>query len=444
MPEPFDLVAIGTGSAASTVARACREAGWRVAVIDSRPFGGTCANRGCDPKKVLVGAGEIADQALRMKGHGLAIQDLRIDWRDLIRFKYTFTDPVPETRERGFQKAGVATFHGVARFRAHDTLEVAGESLTARHFLIASGAAPARLSIPGEDLLLTSDGFLDLETPPESIIFVGGGYIAFEFAHLAARAGARVTILHRGKRPLERFDADMVARLAEHSRNKGIDIRLETPVTPVERLDSGAFRVHVGGAVFEAGLAVHAAGRPPNLDALDLLAGGVEATARGVTVNSYLQSVSNPRVYAAGDAAASGGPSLTPVAGYEGRIVSDNLLEGNHRQPDYSGVASTVFTLPPLAMVGLTEEAARTKNLDFEVRQQDTTGWYSSRRVAAECSAFKVLIERGSGRVLGAHLLGEGAEEVINLFALGIRDKLTAAQSKEPRDRYPTPRPDIQ
>ena len=444
MQERFDLVVVGTGVAASTVAYPCREAGWRVAVIDSRPFGGTCPNRGCDPKKVLVGAAEIADAAMRMKPHGVSSDDLHIQWSDLMRFKRTFTDPVPESSERAFRNAGIETFHSVACFRSPDAMEVAGERLTARYFLIASGSAPARLGIPGEDLLTNSDGFLDLDALPESIIFIGGGYIAFEFAHLAARTGARVTILHRGKRPLEHFDGGMVAQLVAHSRAKGIDIRLGAPVTAVEQLDSGEFRVHAGDATYHAALAVHAAGRPPNLDALDLQVGGVAATLRGVTVNSYLQSVSNPRVYAAGDSADSGAPALTPVARYHGRIVTDNLLKGNHREPNYSGVASAVYTLPALAMVGLTEETARAKGLDFDVHHADMTNWYSPRRVAAECAGFKVLVERGTSRVLGAHILGEAAEDVINIFALGIRNGLTAAQIKEPLYAYPTRSSDIE
>jgi len=443
MLEPFDLVVVGTGAAASTVAFACRKAGWSVAVIDSRPFGGTCTNRGCDPKKVLVGAAEVADWARRMSGHGIEAAGLRIDWPALMRFKRSFTDPVPAASERGFETAGIAAFHGVARFRDAATIEVGADVLTASHFVIAAGAAPARLGIPGEELLLTSDGFLDLENLPASIVFVGGGYVAFEFAHLAARAGSRVTILHRGARPLEHFDAGMVDRLAEHTRRVGIDLRLGAEVESVERTGDG-FRVHASTGSVDAALAVHAAGRLPQVDALNLPAAGVDATPRGVTVNRFLQSVSNPRVYAVGDVAASGGPPLTPVAGYEGRTAAANLLHANHSEVDYRGVASAVYTIPPLAMVGLTEEAAQNQRLDFDVRQADTTGWYSSRRIAEESSACKVLVEKGTGRLLGAHIFGDGAPGLINLFALAIRHGLTAAQIREPLYAYPTHGSDIQ
>jgi glutathione reductase (NADPH) len=435
MSDHFDLVVVGTGSAASSVAYPCREAGWSVAVVDDRPFGGTCENRGCDPKKVLVGAGDVVDWARRMRGRGVRSTELHIDWLELMRFKRTFTDPVPRNSEQGFEGAGIRAFHGLARFVGPDAMEIGNASITASHFALAAGAAPVRLGIPGEDLLIHSDQFLDLEHLPESLIFAGGGYIAFEFAHLAARAGSHVTILHRGARPLERFDADLVGRLVVHSRRAGIDIHLNTTVQKIE--GGGGVRVSTSTGTFAAAAAVHAAGRASKIDALNLAAAGVEASPRGVRVNEFLQSVSNPRVYAAGDAAASG-PALTPVAGYEGRIVAANLLKGNHQQPNYQGLASTVFSLPPLASCGLTEEAARKQGLEIDVHQADTSGWYTSRRIAEECSAYKVLVERKTGRIAGAHILGTGAEEHINLFALAMRHGLTAEQIKEPLYAYPS------
>jgi glutathione reductase (NADPH) len=435
MSEHFDLVVVGTGSAASSVAYPCRKAGWSVAVVDDRPFGGTCANRGCDPKKVLVGAGDVVDWARRMSGRGIRAADLRIDWLELMRFKRTFTDPVPRDREHGFERAGIRAFHEGARFVAPDAMEIGSAAITASHFVIAAGAAPARLGIPGEELLINSDQFLDLEHLPESLIFVGGGYIAFEFAHLAARAGSRVIILHRGPRPLEAFDADLVDRLVVHSRRAGIDIHLNTAVQKIE--GGGGVRVSTSTGTFAAAAAVHAAGRAPKIEALHLAAAGVEALPGGVKVNEFLQSVSNPRVYAAGDAAASG-PALTPVASYEGGIVAANLLKGNHQRPNYQGLASTVFSLPPLASCGLTEEAARKRGLEIDVHHEDTSGWYTSRRIAEDCSAHKVLVERKTGRIAGAHILGTGAEEQINLFALAMRHGLTAEQMKEPLYAYPS------
>jgi glutathione reductase (NADPH) len=196
--------------------------------------------------------------------------------------------------------------------------------------------------------------------------------------------------------------------------------------------------------LFQADLVVHGAGRVPEIEDLDLAAAGVQYDKRGVAVNEFLQSVSNPAVYAVGDAAASGGPPLTPVAGYEGATVATNLLEGNHRTPNYMAIPSVVFTVPPLAAVGLSEQDARAQGLRFRTNHQKTSGWYSSRRVGEACAGFKVLVEEASGRIIGAHLLGPHAEDVINLFALAIRSGLTATDLTETMFAYPTHASDIE
>lgn len=446
MTSSFDLIVVGTGTAASTVAEECRAAGWGVAIIDSRPYGGTCALRGCDPKKVLVGAGQVLDWVRRMEGKGVHADQFSIRWPELMRFKHTFTDPVSKQREEGFQKAGIATFHGRARFAGRTSIEVGSDTLEALHIVIAVGAKPATLNIPGENLLITSDQFLDLEELPPSLIFVGGGYISFEFAHLAARAGSSVTMLHRGRHPLPGFDPDLVSRLLQKTRELGIDLQLETQVEGLESVTGGLIvtaSVRGEKRTFTAEMAVHGAGRVPEINDLDLETGQVESERHGVKVNEYLQSVSNPVVYAAGDAAASGGLPLTPVAGYEGRIVAANLLKGNHLKTNYVGVPTVVFTVPPLARVGLLEENARKLNLRFRTQQADTSGWYSSRRTGEKYSAFKVLIEENTDRILGAHLLGSEADETINLFGLAMRFGITASQLQDMIFSYPTHASDI-
>jgi glutathione reductase (NADPH) len=188
---------------------------------------------------------------------------------------------------------------------------------------------------------------------------------------------------------------------------------------------------------------VHGAGRVPEIEDLNLEKAGVEYNKKGVSVNEHLQSVSNPNVYAAGDAAASSGLPLTPVASMEGRIVAANLLEGNRYTPNYTGVPTVVFTVPPLASVGLQEATARSQGLKFKTNYGDTSGWYSSRRVGMRFSGYKVLIEEGSNRILGAHLLGPHAEEVINFFAVAMRFGLSPDQLKEMRYSYPSHSDDI-
>jgi glutathione reductase (NADPH) len=441
MTSKFDLVALGTGSAASTVVYRCRSAGWQVAIVDSRPFGGTCALRGCDPKKVLVGAAELMDWNRRMQGKGARSSDARIDWRELMRFKRSFTEPVPKIREEGFAKAEIAAFHGRAQFVGPNAIQVGEETLEGRFVVIATGQKPAELGISGAEHLTTSDQFLELDELPHRILFIGGGYIGFEFAHVAVRAGAQVTVLHRGARPLPRFDPDLVDQLVAHTRALGVDVQLGTRADGIEN-SSSHLVVHASTSgqkrAFEADMVVHAAGRVPEIDDLNLDAAGVDWDRRGVKVNEFLQSISNPSVYSAGDAAATPGPPLTPVAGYEGGIVAANLLKGNHHKPNYLGFPTVVFTVPPLAAVGSGEEEARREGLKFRVRKEETSGWYSSRRVGETCSGFKVLVEEGTERILGAHLLGGQAEEVINLFSVAIRSGMRAADLKGMAFAYPT------
>jgi glutathione reductase (NADPH) len=442
----FDLVAIGTGTAASTAASRCRAAGWRVAIIDSRPFGGTCALRGCDPKKVLVGAAEVIDWNGRMNGKSIRAEQVRIEWPELMHFKRSFTEPIPRQREAEFSKAGIAAYHGRARFVGPSAVQVGGDMLEARYVVVATGARPADLHINGEEHLTTSDQFLELDALPRRIALVGGGYISFELGHVVARAGAQVTILHHGTRPLTHFDPDLVDLLLRRTRKLGVDLHLETRATGVERVaDHLVVRASAAARerLIEADMAVHGAGRVPDVDDMGLAAAAVAWDRQGVKVNDYLQSVSNPAVYAAGDAAANGAPKLTPVAGHDGEVIAANLLEGNHRKPDYSAVPSVVFTVPPLAAVGLSEKIADERGLRFQKKQEDTSGWYSSRRVAERCSGFKVLVEQGTDRILGAHLLGPHADEVINLFALAMRSGMRATELKEMLFAYPTHASDV-
>ena len=446
--QQFDLVVIGTGTAAGVVAHKCRRAGWSVAVIDSRPFGGTCALRGCDPKKVLVGVAEAFDQVNRLRGHGLRTEDLRIDWPELVRFKRRLIEAVPGERESGFLKAGIATFHGRARFVGSSAIAVEGNVLEGRHILIATGAKPVDLTFQGHQHLITSEQFLELDALPPRILFVGGGYISFEFAHVAARAGITATILHQRERPLHQFDPGLVDLLVDRSRSLGIDVRLGSTVTEVER-SKAAFIVHAQAegrsTQCEADLVVHGAGRVPEIDDLDLDAAGVKWDANGVAVNEFLRSVSNPGVYAAGDAAANGAPRLTPVAALDGHTVAANLLQGSQQQrtADYSVVPSVVFTIPPLAATGLLESDAHRRGLAFDVHEGNTSSWQSSRRVAETHSGFKVLTEKTSGRILGAHLLGPRADDAINLFAMAMRTGATASTLKQTLYAYPTAGSDL-
>jgi glutathione reductase (NADPH) len=444
MPRSYELVIIGTGTAARGVATRVRAAGWSVAVIDCRPFGGTCALRGCDPKKVLVGAAAAVDHVRRARGKGV-VGEPRIEWPALLAFKRRFTEPVPAKQLERFRNEGIDTYAGRARFTSRCTVAVDDEALEAKHVLIASGAEPIALRIPGEEHVVTSEAFLDLDALPARIVLVGGGYIAAEFSHIAARAGADVTIVQHGKRMLTPFDDDIVEWLMERFEGLGIDVRTGAAVKEIERTGSG-YRVHAESEnesfTVDADLVVHAAGRAPALEGLDLESAGIAVTNGRLALNDYLQSTSHPGAYAAGDAAQKG-PPLTPVASADAQVVAANLLHGNRIEVDYTGVPSVAFTIPPVAMVGLSERVARSRGLSFRVSCRNASDWFTARQAAEPTYGFKVLIDEQTDRVLGAHLVGPHADEVINIFALAIRHRLTVEDLKKTYFAYPTGSSDI-
>jgi glutathione reductase (NADPH) len=393
---------------------------------------------------MLISGAEAIDARARMSGHGVT-GEIRIDWRDLMRFKRGFTSAVPGHRERSFAEKGIETFHGVARFASEEIVVVEGRELGAKHVLIAAGARPALLNIPGEEYAATSEQFLELENLPARIILVGGGYIAAEFSHIAARAGAAVTVFQRADRMLPVFDPDLVSWLGKKFAELGIEVHTRTTVERIDRKGE-AFVVLASTdgrhCEIEADLVVKAAGREPDLDGLDLAAGRIASEGGRLKLNEYLQSVSNPKVYAAGDAAGSG-PPLTPVSSHDGRVVAHNLLEGNKLKPNYRGVPSVAFTVPPIAAVGLSEAEARAKGIRFRIRSELVPNWYTARRLNESIYGFKTLIDEDSDRILGAHLVGPHAEEVINIFGLAIRHGLRARDLKSTIFAYPTGASDI-
>ncbi len=441
MSEQFDLIVIGSGAAGGTAAVICSNEGFKVAVIDSNPFGGTCALRGCVPKKVLVGEAETVDAHNRMMNVGVTGDTAKIDWPAAIAFKNTFTQPTPALTEKSYADAGITNINGRARFISKKQVQVGDSVYEAKYFLLANGAKPLDLGMPGKELVTTSEEFLNLKEFPGEVIFIGGGFISFEFAHVANRTGAKVTILDRGPRPLKPFDPDLVEQMVKSSLENGINIRRSRRVEAVEK-SGDKLSVRVKNAedeeeTYEAGLIVHGAGRVPDIDDLELEAAGIERSRRGVVVNDYLQSVSNPMVYAAGDTAEIG-PPLTPVALYHAKVVAQNMVNDNIMKADHTVVPSIVFTVPPLAGVGLLEIQARESGIDYRVNHQDTSQWYSSKRLQVSFSSFKVIIDKSNDTIVGAHVFGPGAEELINVFAAAMRSGITATELGKTIFAYPT------
>ncbi len=436
MKDEYDLMVVGTGVAGNKVAEKCARYGWKVAISDNREMGGTCALRGCNPKKVLTTAASVVDQVRRMEGSGLS-QGTGIIWEDLMRFKRGFTDHIPGDIERNYQELGVDVFHDEARFSNPSSVEVGNETINAKKFMVATGSKPRALGVRGEELMMTSDDFLELERLPPRILFVGGGYISFEFAQTAAIAGSEVTVVTHGPRVLREFDQGMSERIIEIFQELGIKVFIEAPPRAMERSEEGIM-VDVGiSSPLEVDLVVHGAGRDPNVHGIGLDAANVAYDNGGIIVNKQMQSVSNPDVYAAGDVIPNN-MSLTPVADMEAFVVGENLVRKRGLEVDYKGIPTVVFTSPPIASVGMNEEECVAHGVKYRVKSGDMTRTNSSRRAMVRHSGFKVLIEEETNRILGAHIMGNKADEVINIFGLAMRQGITARELKSMPFAFPT------
>ncbi|MCG9971283.1 dihydrolipoyl dehydrogenase family protein [Christiangramia crocea] len=439
--EEFDVFVIGTGTAGKSVARECAAEGLKVAIADNREFGGTCPNRGCDPKKVLLGLTEIIDRAEKIKGKGITKMP-EFSWRDLMNFKKTFTDAVPAATEKNLESLGIKMYHQSPKFLDENSLSVEGKTVNAKKIVIATGNKPLELPVPGGHLPIISDDFLELEELPESIIFIGAGYVGMEFAHMAARCGVDVTVMDAESRSLNNFDEDMVKYLQQASEDIGIKFIFNAKVEEIEKLQTN-FRVTAdqnGNEIsVKAKMVVNAAGRVPSIDELDLEKGNVEYSKKGITVNEHLQNTSNKSVYACGDVSASEGLPLTPLSSQEARIVAANILNKDRAKTvDFPPQPSVVFTIPNLASVGLNEKQAREEGYDFHVEQKNVPDWFNSKRINDNYYAFKTLVDKKTGLILGAHLVSAEASEMINMFVMAMCGKLDCDTLKRMIFTYPT------
>lgn len=444
-PETFDVVILGGGNAGIGVTGPVRRAGMTVAMIESHDLGGTCPNRGCTPKKVLVAAGHALHEIEHAAVHHIAVGRPKLDWAALIDREKDMIKDIPANLSRSMARRNVEVIRGHAVFAGPDTIRVGDHELKAKHIVIATGSKPRPLPIPGAGHMITSDAMLSERELPGSVIFVGGGVISLEFGHVYARAGAEVTILEALPQLLPAMDADAVARLEAESERIGIRIRTGVSVRGIEPAN-GRFRVtfiHEGiEHTAEADRVVNGAGRVANVDTLDLAAGNVEHSHGRVAVDRYLRSTSNPLVHVCGDAVPAS-PQLSPIATYEGDIVGRNIVEGPKYSPDYGSIATSVYTVPALAAVGLTEAAARQRGLAIRVHANDMHDWFSSRTYAETVAWSKIIVDEATDRILGAHFVGHAGQELVNLFGLAMRFGVTASQIKDNIYAYPTFSSDI-
>lgn len=422
MADTFDLIVLGGGSGGLAAAVRAARHGARVALLEPGVLGGTCVNVGCVPKKALWYAAQLAQEQQLALDYGFASTPGPLDWEHFRQLRQAYIQGIRERYASRLAEARIQVVAEHGRFAGADTVVTSsGGELRAKHIIIATGGRPRRLDVPGFDLGMVSDDIFALRTLPRRIAVVGGGYIAVEFAGLLRALGSEVT-LHVRSRLLSDFDAELVDALEEHIRGQGIDITHGVKVAGLHRdvdglvLDNGVNR-----ACGPYDAVLWAVGRVPNSDRLGLDAIGVHVDEDGHVITDAWQSSNVPGIYAVGDITAR--PELTPVAVAAGRRLADRLFGGQpESRLDYENIPSVVFAEPPLAMVGLTEAQARGLHGD-QVRVYRTRftplQWAVTGRKAS--SLMKIICIGDDERVVGMHVLGLGADEMLQGFAVAMK-----------------------
>jgi len=415
----FDLFVIGGGSGGVRAARVAAEAGARVGLAEEYRYGGTCVIRGCVPKKLMVYAAAFADAFEDARGYGWKVGPARFEWCDLIAAKDAEISRLEAVYHDGLRRAGVALFGARAVVAdAHRVRLATGAEYTAKHLLIATGGRPVIPEIPGSELGITSNEMFQLEAQPGRMIVVGGGYIACEFAGIMNGLGTHVTQLYRGDQILRGFDADLRDHLAAAMRERGIVLEIQRDLVSIAR-EAGGLRVELdNGEAHVVDAVLFATGRRPNTAGLGLERLGVELKANGaVAVDAWSQS-GVPSIFAVGDVTHRA--ALTPVAIREGEAFARTVFKAQPVRPDHLMIPTAVFTRPELATVGMTEAEARSAGEVeiYRTRFRPMANILAGRR---EKMLMKLVVEPGSRRVLGCHIVGPGAAEMVQLAAVAIR-----------------------
>jgi len=432
----FDMITIGAGSGGVAASRRAGAYGARVAICEGLRVGGTCVLRGCVPKKLLVYAAHVHDELADARGFGWTIGESRLDWGALIEAKDRELDRLNGIYVRMLRDAGVQLFEGFARIVDPHTVAIGERRITARHILVATGGRPVRPDIPGAELGITSDEALSLPRLPARALVVGGGYIAVEFAGIFNAVGVDTTLAVRGDNILRGFDCDVRSTLGEEMRKRGVQIRCETVVRSIERRGD-AYSVRLaGGDMLETDLVLFATGRAPNTANLGLEQVGVRLDAAGaIEVDGHSQT-SVPSIYAVGDV--TDRINLTPVAIAEGRALVETLFRDRPTQMDHDGVPSAVFSHPPVGTVGLTEAQARAQFGKVDVYRARFRPMKHTLSGRDERTMMKLVVDRASQRVVGAHMVGADSPEIIQGIAIALKCGATKAQFDATVGIHPT------
>lgn len=425
--ESYDVVILGAGTGGQTAAHDLAAEGYSVAVIEaSSTPGGICALHGCQAKKWLYEVAETVGKCTHLQGLGITALP-QVNWKDILSAKNRFTATIPENTVNSLKGSNVTYLEGKGVLLDANTVGVNDRSISAEFIVIATGATPMQLPIQGGNLLITSNDFLALDDLPQRIVFIGGGFISFEFAHFAARLGAipgQVHILEVMDRVLSPFDSEMIDQLVSASNADGIHVHTGISIVSIEQSSTGYNVFLADGRTIETDLVVNGAGRTPNISELNLDALEVGYSKRGIHVNEKMQT-SIPNIFAVGDCAES--LQLARVADKEAHIASVNIMaakEGSdHQHIDYRCAPAVLFTYPQLAMVGKTEDELKKESIRYWRSFETGLSWPTYRRIGMKHAAYKILVN-DDNIILGAHVLSDNATGLINTIKQAMIDNV--------------------
>ena len=439
MATDFDLLVIGGGSGGLAHAQRAAEYGVRAAVVESGPLGGTCVNVGCVPKKIMWYSAHHAHQMKQAKDFGFDVSVKSHDWADLKKKRDAYIQRLNGIYESNLDRRDVTYLQGHASFIDDRTVAVGDKQYTASRFVIATGGYPTLPDIPGAELGITSDGFFELEELPRRVALAGSGYISVELAGVFNALGAETTVLFRRDGVLRTFDSMLRKGVEDAMRKDGITLEKGVVPASLKKTEGGIRLVDEGGREFgDYDAVVWAIGRAPNTDTLNAEAAGVELDARGFIPTDDWQKTNVDHIFALGDV--TGREALTPVAIAAGRRLADRLYNGmTDRRLEYHTIPTVVFTHPPIGTVGLTEEAARALHEDkvkvYETRFNPMLYAFSEHKTE---TAMKLVVTGDDEKIIGCHIIGDGADEMLQGFAVAIRMGATKAQFDDTVAIHPT------
>jgi glutathione reductase (NADPH) len=432
----FDLFTIGAGSGGVAASRRAGAYGARVAICEESRVGGTCVIRGCVPKKLLVYGAHFRDDFEDAAGFGWTVPEPRFDWARLVAAKDREIDRLNGVYLRLLRDSGVALLEGRARLVDAHTVEVNGKRYSAQHILVATGSRPSLPKVRGIEHAITSNEALNLPALPKRIAVVGGGYIGVEFAGIFNALGCQVTMLIRGDTVLRGFDDDVRSALTAEMRKKGIQIRCETRVEDIEKRGDALSLMTAEGETLEVDAALYATGRAPNTRGVGLEEAGVRLAESGAVVVDAMSVTSVPSVYAVGDC--TDRKNLTPVAIAEGRAVAETLFHDRPTPISHANVPSAVFSMPPVGTVGLSETEARACHGAVDVYVSSFRPMKHTLSGRDERVMMKLVVVRAGQRVVGCHVVGADAPEIVQGFAVAIHCGATKQQLDATVGIHPT------